>query len=218
MHIRDKGSHIGGVDVFHFAADGRTTVHFLQWRERTPVKTPWEVSLFRHVHTHGVGLVLAWPWSKPRELKFGVFENLDFDGVGHGARALANSYAPLVRSRSCERRVKHEVGRNPFSEPTGTFLVSDEPNGVVHAKNGVRQDRGCGLDDMDGDGVLVDASIAVHHSPDPFEVAQARRCERPNAVDPRALVLNARPIGPNLQRQVVARSYTRPSALCGMAA
>ena len=91
--------------------------------------------------------------------------------------------------------------RRNFSEPTGTFLVSDEPNGVIHAKNRVGRT-----------GWLTTWMVMVSWSthPQSTTVQTHSKSPKPGGVNVHMLSIqgrrfNARPIGPNLRRQVVAR-------------
>ena len=55
----------------------------------------------------------------------------------------------------------------------------------------------------DGDGVLVDASVTIHHGPNPFKLSQFACIEHPNAVRPWLFGLHAVAVVPYFREEFI---------------
>ena len=134
-----------------------------------------------------------------------------FDCVPHGAGAFADPHGPFEGAFPSHLRVKDVIWRKPWAKPTCPGLIRHKSNRIVQTESEVRHQRGHRFHHADVDRVRCLAAMAIHHTPNPFEIAQFRGRKDPKAVGPRFGWRDAIPILPNLCKELKTCPFSIPS-------
>ena len=170
------------------------------------------------VQTHVEWGADARVFTQRKERRLGVGIDHRHHGVVHGATAFSKSHCPGVLPHTRHMGIEDVVGVNAGPCPARPNLGAHKAYGIFQTKIEGRNEGGSGFLHGDGDGVMVDASVTIHHGPNPFKLSHFACIEHPNAVRPWLFGLHAVAVVPHFREELITGPLARPLSGRGVAA